>query len=167
MAEGDEVSAHSPTGPREGALHFLVDDDLTGQRIDRALAELCGIPRAQVARWVAQGRVSLGGESVSRASRRVRAGDQLDADPPEPARAEVSPQAIPLDIVYEDSDLVVVNKAAGMVVHPGPGHPDGTLVNALLHHCGDLAGVGGVLRPGIVHRLDQGTSGVMLSLIHI
>lgn len=163
MAEGDEISARSAPGPGEGALHFLVDDDLTGQRIDRALADLCGLPRAQVARWVAQGRVRLDGESVTRASRRVRAGNQLDADPPEPARAEIRPQAIPLDIVYEDSDLVVVNKAAGMVVHPAPGHPDGTLVNALLNHCGDLAGVGGVLRPGIVHRLDQGTSGVMVA----
>ena len=163
MAEGDEVSARFPNQPGEGALRFLVDDDLAGQRIDRALAELCGLPRAQVARWVAQGRVKLAGKSVTRASRRVRAGDQLDADPPKPARAEVSPQAIPLDILYEDSDLVVVNKPAGMVVHPAAGHPDGTLVNALLHHCGDLAGVGGVLRPGIVHRLDQGTSGVMVA----
>jgi len=82
---------------------------------------------------------------------------------PEPAAAEALPEAIPIDIVYSDSDLVVIDKAAGMVVHPSPGHDSGTVVNALLHHCGDLAGIGGVLRPGIVHRLDRGTSGILVA----
>jgi 23S rRNA pseudouridine1911/1915/1917 synthase len=87
----------------------------------------------------------------------------IEARPPEPVRSTLEPEPIPLSILYEDADLVVVDKPAGLVVHPAPGHPGGTLVNALLHHCGDLAGVGGVLRPGIVHRLDRGTSGVMVA----
>ena len=82
---------------------------------------------------------------------------------PNPYRRRLRPEAIPLSVLYEDDDLIVINKPAGLVVHPAPGHPGGTLVNALLYHCGDLAGVGGVLRPGIVHRLDQGTSGVMVA----
>ena len=88
--------------------------------------------------------------------------DRVEARVPEPTIAEARPEAIPIDIVYSDADLVVVDKAAGMVVHPSPVHESGTLVNALLHHCGDLSGVGGVLRPGIVHRLDKGTSGIMV-----
>ena len=92
----------------------------------------------------------------------MKSGDLLAADPPDPTESGLLPQAIPLAILHEDEHLVVVDKPAGLVVHPSPGHPDGTLVNALLHHCGDLAGIGGVLRPGIVHRLDRGTSGVMV-----
>jgi 23S rRNA pseudouridine1911/1915/1917 synthase len=92
----------------------------------------------------------------------VAAGERLFADPPEPAACEVRPEPIAVPILHEDTDLVVVDKPAGLVVHPAPGHPGGTLVNALLHHCGDLAGIGGVRRPGIVHRLDRGTSGVMV-----
>jgi 23S rRNA pseudouridine1911/1915/1917 synthase len=93
----------------------------------------------------------------------VHCGDSLEATPAEPESSSVAPEAIPLSVLYEDDDLIVVDKPAGLVVHPSPGHPGGTLVNALLHHCGNLAGVGGVLRPGIVHRLDQGTSGVMVA----
>jgi len=143
-------------------LNFVIHSDLSGQRVDSALAELCGLPRAQMSRWVAMGRVRLGEETVVRGSRRVREGDRLEAHPPEPAETEVVSEAIPVEILFEDPDLVVVDKRAGMVVHPAPGHSTGTLVNALLHHCGDLAGIGGVLRPGIVHRLDRGTSGVMV-----
>ena len=87
----------------------------------------------------------------------------LEVDLPEPVRVDLHPEPLALEVLYEDADLIVVDKAAGMVVHPAPGHTRGTLVNALLHHCGDLAGIGGVLRPGIVHRLDQGTSGVMVA----
>jgi len=149
--------------PVKDPLSFLVGEDLSGERVDRALAELAHLPRAQVARWIARGRVRVGAAPVVRPSHRVRAGDRLDADPPEISKPGVAPEDIPLAILYEDSDLVVVDKAPGMVVHPAPGHSSGTLVNALLHHCGDLAGVGGVLRPGIVHRLDRGTSGVMVA----
>ena len=141
---------------------FLVGEAEAGDRLDRALAVLSGAPRAQVQRWIEAGCVSRNG-APARASARVVAGDRIEADPPEPVRAEIRPEPIALCVLYEDEDLIVVDKPAGLVVHPGPGHPSGTLVNALLHHCQDLAGVGGVLRPGIVHRLDRGTSGVMVA----
>ena len=97
-----------------------------------------------------------------RPSQRVQLGDALDAEPPEAVPSPLAPEPIALAILYEDADLIVLDKPAGLVVHPAPGHASGTLVNALLHHCADLAGVGGVLRPGIVHRLDRGTSGVLV-----
>jgi 23S rRNA pseudouridine1911/1915/1917 synthase len=162
MAVSDTRSDDSVPTPDAELLRFVITSDLSGQRVDSALAALCGLPRARVSRWIALGRVRLGEETVARASRRVREGDRLEAHPPKPAETEIIPEAIPLEILFEDADLVVVDKPAGMVVHPAPGHSTGTLVNALLHHCGDLAGVGGVLRPGIVHRLDRGTSGVMV-----
>jgi 23S rRNA pseudouridine1911/1915/1917 synthase len=140
----------------------VVTEEQAGQRIDSALAALAGEPRSQVRRWIDAGQVTLNGVAV-RASRRVAGGDEIEALPPPPAPAVPEPQDIPLSVLYEDAELIVLDKPAGLVVHPAPGHPDGTLVNALLHHCGDLAGVGGVLRPGIVHRLDQGTSGVMVA----
>jgi 23S rRNA pseudouridine1911/1915/1917 synthase len=144
---------------------FVVGEEEAGRRLDLALAEAAGQPRSQVRRWIDAGQVRVNDERA-RASRRVRAGDVLRAEPPEPVGCDLEPQPIPLEILYEDADLIVVDKPAGLVVHPAPGHPDGTLVNALLHHCGDLAGVGGVLRPGIVHRLDRGTSGVLVAAKH-
>lgn len=146
-------------------MTFVVGEDGAGRRLDLALSDAAGEPRSQVRRWIDAGRVTHNG-SPARASQKVRLGDVLVADPPVAVVSEAVAQEIPLDIVFEDADIVAVNKAAGMVAHPGPGHPDGTLVNALLHHCGDLAGVGGVLRPGIVHRLDRGTSGVMVAAKH-
>jgi len=163
MSEGNEASADSRKTPAQRVLCLLVGDELEGQRLDRALAELCGVPRARVSRWITSGHVRLDGAPTDRPARRVRAGNRLDVDPPEPTEPGLEAEAIDLTIIHEDSDLVVVDKRPGMVVHPGPGHPGGTLVNALLHHCGDLAGVGGVLRPGIVHRLDRGTSGVIVA----
>lgn len=146
------------------ALEFIVAEEQAGSRLDRVLAELCGRSRANVQRWVEAGCVQLNGAPALRASRKVAAGDRLSAAPPAPgAPPGVMPEAIPLDVLYEDEALVVINKPAGLVVHPAPGHPRGTLVNALLHHCRNLAGIGGVLRPGIVHRLDRGTSGVMVA----
>jgi 23S rRNA pseudouridine1911/1915/1917 synthase len=97
------------------------------------------------------------------ASHRVRSGEELQVALPEPLPSPLAPEAIALAVLHEDAALIVVDKPAGLVVHPAPGHPGGTLVNALLHHCADLSGVGGVLRPGIVHRLDRGTSGVMVA----
>jgi len=127
-----------------------------------ALAALAGVPRAQARRWIDAGRVRLGG-ATCRASQRVKEGDWLAACAPEPVSTGLVAEEIPLSVLYEDSDLVVVDKPAGLVVHPAPGHARGTLVNALLHHCRDLAGIGGELRPGIVHRLDKGTSGVLVA----
>jgi 23S rRNA pseudouridine1911/1915/1917 synthase len=146
-------------------LRGLVAEADAGQRLDRVAASLLGVPRAQIQRWLAAGNLTLNGKS-SRASAKVRAGDAIEANPPEPTESTVAAEAMPLQILYEDEALVVVDKPAGLVVHPAPGHPTGTLVNGLLHHCGDLAGVGGVLRPGIVHRLDRGTSGVMVVAKH-
>jgi len=143
-------------------LNFVVAEPDSGQRLDITLAALTGISRSQARRWIDEGRVRLN-TGACRASQRVQTGDALEAEPPEPLPSPLQPEAIPLEVLYEDADLIVVDKPAGMVVHPSPGHASGTLVNALLHHCGDLAGVGGVLRPGIVHRLDRGTSGVLVA----
>jgi 23S rRNA pseudouridine1911/1915/1917 synthase len=142
-------------------LHFDVAEAEAGQRLDTVLAKLADVSRAQIQRWIEAGRVTVNGLPC-RASLRVAADDEIEAMPPEVIEARVEPEQIPIRVVHEDADLIVVDKAAGMVVHPAPGHPSGTLVNALLHHCADLAGVGGVLRPGIVHRLDRGTSGILV-----
>jgi len=144
-------------------LSFVVEEEMAGLRADIALTDLCGVPRAQVQRWIEDGRVTLDGRRLSRSGRRVAAGDRIEASPPEPVSTEVVPEAIALSVLFEDAHLIVIDKPAGLVVHPAPGHWRGTLVNALLHHCHDLAGIGGVLRPGIVHRLDRGTSGVMVA----
>jgi 23S rRNA pseudouridine1911/1915/1917 synthase len=141
---------------------WIFDEGDGGARLDAALAAVAGISRSQARRWIDEGRVRLN-QRTPRASQRVRAGDCVEAEPPEPLPSPLLPEPIPLVVLYEDADIVVVDKPAGLVVHPAPGHPSGTLVNALLHHCRDLAGVGGVLRPGIVHRLDRGTSGVMVA----
>jgi 23S rRNA pseudouridine1911/1915/1917 synthase len=102
----------------------------------------------------------------ARPSQRVRAGERIELNLPEPGAARLEPEPIPLRVVHEDPDLIVVDKPAGLVVHPAPGHASGTLVHALLHHCRDLSGVGGELRPGIVHRLDKGTSGLIVAAKH-
>ncbi len=139
-------------------------ESLAGQRLDKVLAPLFpDLSRARLQALIGEGRLSLDGQPVTDAARKARAGTYVLRVPP-PAPAEPEPQALPLSILYEDEHLIVVDKAAGMAVHPAPGTPDGTLVNALLHHCGDsLSGVGGVARPGIVHRLDKDTSGVMVA----
>lgn len=141
---------------------FGIGADEADLRVDVALSQLAGITRSQARRWIDAGRVRIN-EQVCRASERVTRGDALRAVPPDPAPSPLAPEAIALDVLFEDEDVIVVDKPAGMVVHPAPGHGSGTLVNALLHHCPDLVGVGGVVRPGIVHRLDRGTSGVLVA----
>ena len=143
-------------------LEFSVDEASAGSRVDSVLAKLTGHSRSQVRRWIDADRVRVAGGRV-RPSRVLQLGENIEALPIEPVAMDVSPEPIPLVVLFEDADLIVVDKPAGLVIHPGPGHPSGTLVNALLHQCGDLAGIGGVLRPGIVHRLDRGTSGVMVA----
>jgi len=130
-------------------------------RLDTALAGLVDVSRSQVRRWIDEGRVAWNDRRAS-ASQRVAEGDWIDADPPEPVPCDLRPEPIPLVILFEDDAIIAIDKSADMVVHPGPGHASGTLVHALLHHCGRLAQVGGVQRPGVVHRLDRGTSGVMV-----
>ena len=125
-----------------------------------AIAELS---RTAVQRLVAEGRVSLRGAVVTKANTRVEVGDAIEVRVPPPEPLEVLPEDIPLAVLFEDSELIVIDKPAGLVVHPAPGHASGTLVNALLFHCKDLSGIGGVARPGIVHRLDKDTSGVMVA----
>ena len=136
----------------------------SGERIDALLARnLEELSRSAVQRLIEQGVVSLNGRPVKK-NYKCAAGDCFQIVLPEVEELPLVPQDIPLDIVYEDGDLVVVNKARGMVVHPAPGHPDGTLVNALLYHCGDsLSGINGQLRPGIVHRIDRDTSGLIIA----
>ena len=122
-----------------------------------------GLSRSQVQRLIGAGLVRVDGEAVTRAGQRLRGGEAVEVVVPEPEPASAEPEAIPLDIVHEDRELMVINKARGMVVHPAPGNRGGTLVNAILHHCaGDLPGIGGEMRPGIVHRLDKDTTGLLL-----
>jgi len=136
---------------------------LAGGRLDKALADASGLSRERVKALLGEGRVSLAGAPVAQASLKAAGGTPFAIVVPEAAPAEAVAQDIPLLIAYEDEDLIVVDKPAGLVVHPAAGNPDGTLVNALLHHCaGKLSGIGGVARPGIVHRIDKNTSGLLV-----
>jgi len=149
-----------------GRVEVVVEADQAGERIDRFLASVVGShSRSQIQRLIKDGLVTINGEPT-RANASVRAADRITLDVPEPVAPAPSPEEIPLDVVYEDRDLIVVNKPAGMVVHPAAGHASGTLVNALLHRVADLSGIGGELRPGIVHRLDRGTSGLIVIAKH-
>ena len=136
----------------------------SGTRLDRVLAAaLADLSRTRIQALIQDARVTSGGETITDASYRVKQGQTFTVSVPPTADTAVRPQAIALDVRYEDADLLVVDKPAGLVVHPGPGRPDSTLVNALLAHCGDsLSGIGGVKRPGIVHRLDKDTSGLIV-----
>ena len=148
------------TAAREKIREFTAGQD--SERLDRFLADRnTGLSRSRLHSLIAEGMVTLNG-AAGRPSQRVRAGDRVRLIVPAPRVADVSPQPIPLTVVYQDAELIVVDKPAGLSVHPGPGHPDGTLVNALLALCPDIQGVGGVIRPGIVHRLDKDTSGLMV-----
>ena len=143
--------------------YICITAEESGERIDALLARaLPSLSRSQVQKLLEQGMVTLNGRELKK-NFRCSAGEGYEVILPEPAELPLIPQNIPLDVVYEDEDLIVVNKARGLVVHPAPGHPDGTLVNALLYHCGDsLSGIGGQRRPGIVHRIDKDTSGLLI-----
>ena len=145
-------------------LSFVIEEEFAGQRLDKALASIqSDYSRARIQSLLEDGAVQLNGSVFSKASYKVTAGDEIILSVPEAVAAEPEPEDIPLDIVYEDEDLLVINKQVGLVVHPGAGNHTGTLVNALLYHCGDeLSGIGGVMRPGIVHRLDKDTSGLIV-----
>ena len=148
------------------SLELDVTADHAGQRLDRMLAAVLGdLSRSQIQKLIAGGRVLVRGR-VARANLAVREGDRVTVDVPAPEPPDASPEPLPLVVLHQDADLAVLDKPAGMVVHPAAGHTSGTLVNALLHHLPDLSGVGGELRPGIVHRLDRGTSGVMVVAKH-
>lgn len=148
----------------EFAFEVVAGPDDAGKRMDAFLAgALALFSRNRIKDLILEGAVTVNGGACTEPKHKVREGDEVVLVAPEPVEAEPQPENIPLDILYEDDDLIVVNKPADMVVHPAPGSPSGTLVNALIHHCGSsLAGIGGVRRPGIVHRLDKDTTGVMV-----
>ena len=153
-----------PPPPEHVDIEVQPDD--AGTRLDQFLVSRLGDrTRSQIQRLIKEGRVGLD-RTAARAGVAVRAGDVVRVEIPAPAPAMPRPEALPLEVLYDDADLAVVNKPAGMVVHPAAGHAEGTLVNALLHHIQGLSGIGGELRPGIVHRLDRGTSGLMVVAKH-
>ena len=143
-------------------FRFVVPAEQAGLRLDRFLAISGAWSRSQAARWIEDGHVTRNGRAA-KPSALLAAGDVVEVSPPDAVPSEVVAQEIPLDVLYEDEHLIVINKPAGLVIHPAAGNPDGTLVNALLAHCKDLSGIGGVERPGIVHRLDKDTSGVLVA----
>jgi len=145
-------------------MRITIEPEDAGARLDVFLAEeLEDATRSAVQKWIEAGLVLVDG-GVKKANYKLRPGDEVDVTPPEPEAIDALPEDIPLDVLYEDEWLIVVNKPRGMVVHPSAGHMTGTLVNALLHHCGaSLSGINGALRPGIVHRIDKDTSGVLVA----
>jgi 23S rRNA pseudouridine1911/1915/1917 synthase len=145
------------------ALEFDVPEDYDGQRLDRFLVSvLPDHSRSQIQRLITEGHVRLTRKGAAKSNLVLHEGEHIVVEVPEPTESPLEAEPIALEILYQDPDVAVLNKPAGVVVHPGAGHASGTLVNALLHHVTDLSGIGGELRPGIVHRLDRGTSGVMV-----
>ncbi len=147
------------------ALILCVDSMDAGKRIDAYVAEKSSLTRSAVSRLLENGDIVISGSEGKKTAKnyKVRKDDKILVTLPEPELSDVLPENIPIDIVFEDDDIIVVNKAEGMVVHPAPGNPTGTLVNALLYHCKDnLSGIGGVIRPGIVHRIDKDTGGLLV-----
>ena len=148
-------------GIEAGLETVTAETEDAGTRADVFLAAKLGVSRSNMQKLLEDGRVKRG-EKIIKANYKVRAGEMFVVDIPEPEPIEAVPENIPLDIIYEDDDVVVLNKARGMVVHPAPGNYTGTLVNALLYHCSNLSGINSAIRPGIVHRLDKDTSGIMI-----
>ncbi|MBB5354955.1 23S rRNA pseudouridine1911/1915/1917 synthase [Anoxybacillus mongoliensis] len=143
-------------------IQLTIEEQHDGERIDKVIAELNEQwSRSQVQQWLKEGHVLVNGKAV-KPNYKCHIDDEVIISIPDPEPLDVEPEPIPLDIYYEDADVLVVNKPRGMVVHPAPGHMHGTLVNALLAHCQDLSGINGVLRPGIVHRIDKDTSGLLM-----
>ncbi|MEK4977469.1 MULTISPECIES: RluA family pseudouridine synthase [Bacillales] len=151
-------------GQETEASEWTVDADAAKTRIDKYLTENLGedVSRSQVQLWIADGHVSVNDGPI-KSNYKVSQGDRIVLKVPEPSAVEIIPEDIPLEIAFEDGDVIVVNKPRGMVVHPAPGHSSGTLVNALMFHCKDLSGINGELRPGIVHRIDKDTTGLIMA----
>ncbi|RUT36360.1 RluA family pseudouridine synthase [Paenibacillus zeisoli] len=145
-------------------LEWTVTADTVKERIDKYVKECLteDYSRSQIQLWIEEGHVTVNGNPV-KSNYKLAEGDLVSVTIPEPSSVEIVPENIPLDVYYEDSDMIVVNKQRGMVVHPAPGHSSGTLVNALMYHCKDLSGINGELRPGIVHRIDKDTSGLLMA----
>jgi 23S rRNA pseudouridine1911/1915/1917 synthase len=156
-----------PAEPEDGERRYewTVALERAGERVDKHITDGISDPsisRSQVQDWIRTGAATVNGRAV-KSNAKVASGDVITVEMPEPVPIEALPENIPLEIVYEDSDVVVINKPRGMVVHPAVGHPSGTVVNALLHHCKDLSGINGAKRPGIVHRIDKDTSGLLMA----
>lgn len=142
-------------------LAWIAEESKT--RIDKFIAEqLPDVSRSQVQLWIGDGKVLVNGQVV-KSNYKLNIGDHIELSVPEPEAVDLQPEPIPIEVVYEDRDVIVVNKQRGLVVHPAPGHSSGTLVNALMYHCKDLSGINGELRPGIVHRIDKDTSGLLMA----
>lgn len=147
----------------ETLRQWLIDAAASGERMDKFIAEsMEDVSRTQVQQWIKEGHIKVNG-NVVKPNYKMSAGDQVIVIFPEPEPADIVAEAIPIEVVYEDEDVIVVNKQRGLVVHPAAGHHNGTLVNALLYHCKDLSGINGIMRPGIVHRIDKDTSGLIIA----
>ena len=149
----------------EEPLEYAAVETDAGERLDKYITESMddeATSRTQVQEWIRIGAVRVNGQQV-KPNYKLAAADRITVLIPQPEAAVIVPEDIPLVIAYEDSDVIVINKPRGMVVHPAPGHPSGTIVNALMHHCKDLSGINGVMRPGIVHRIDKDTSGLLMA----
>ncbi|MCD8069489.1 MAG: RluA family pseudouridine synthase, partial [Lachnospiraceae bacterium] len=144
---------------------FKISEELDGERMDKALLGLTdSLSRSFIQKLIKEGGVTVNGAAVAKPGLRLSADDELHFDLPDAVQPEILAENIPLDILYEDQDVIVVNKPKGMVVHPAAGHYSGTLVNALMYHCGaELSGINGVMRPGIVHRIDKDTTGALIA----
>jgi len=161
----EEFEDLDPSADGEPRYSWIVTQEQAGERVDKHVTDALSDPavsRSQIQEWIRAGAITLNGQQV-KANTRVAADDQVDIAVPEPEPLTLQPENIPLDIVYEDGDVIVIDKPRGMVVHPAAGHPSGTVVNALLYHCRDLSGINGVMRPGIVHRIDKDTSGLLMA----
>ncbi|MFD2612830.1 RluA family pseudouridine synthase [Paenibacillus gansuensis] len=154
---------HKGEGTRE-LQEWSAQEQDAGERIDKFVTESLeeDVSRSQVQLWIKDGHVKVNGKEV-KPNYKIAPGDNIELDMPEPAAVEIVPEDIPLEVVYEDADVIVINKPRGLVVHPAPGHASGTVVNALMYHCKDLSGINGELRPGIVHRIDKDTSGLIMA----
>lgn len=155
----NELELEENQGPQIEEL--VITEEYAGKRADVGLAELLDLTRSNMQHLLEDG-CAVKGQKVLKSNYKLKLGDAITVTLPAPAPLDVQPENIPLDIIYEDEDVVVVNKPRGMVVHPAAGNLEGTLVNALLYHCKNLSGINGVIRPGIVHRLDKDTSGIMI-----
>ncbi len=150
------------------AMEWVTDETAAGERLDKVLAEKAGasVSRSQAQQWIKEGAVTVNGAAAAKSNLKLSLGDHVIVTIPDPEPAEIKPEPIPLDVYFEDADVIIVNKPRGLVVHPAPGHTSGTLVNALMYHCKDLSGINGTLRPGIVHRIDKDTTGLLMAAKH-
>lgn len=158
-------SSNQPLEDHAEFLEWTIGPEEAGERIDKYIADnldMDGVSRTQVQEWIKSGAAVVNGKPV-KTNYKLSAGDLIVLGIPEAENADIVPEDIPLDVVYEDSDVIVINKPRGMVVHPAPGHSSGTVVNALMFHCKDLSGINGMLRPGIVHRIDKDTTGLLMA----